>query len=93
MSTFAKEYEFYLFTDTYHFKCHEIKIQLKAILFDNEPSFEEKKTQPNSRCVQLNWTARKNLQLENMLDIAWAVPAILSGADSMAMTPNIAMGP
>lgn len=52
-----------------------------------------KKTQPNSRCVQLNWTARKNLQLENMLDIAWAVPAILSGADSMAMTPNIAMGP
>lgn len=54
MSTFAKEYEFYLFTDTYHFKCHEIKIQLKAILFDNEPSFEEKKPQPNSRCVQLN---------------------------------------
>lgn len=53
----------------------------------------KKKTQPNSRCVQLNCTARKNLQLENMLDIAWAVPAILSGADSMAMTPNIAMGP
>lgn len=65
---------------------------MKAILFDNEPSFEKKK-QPNSRCVQMNWTARKNLQLENMLDIAWAVPAILSGADSMAMTPNIAMGP